>query len=91
MDRHAGSPWVYPSETLATSLDLRNFYARIFHPALVKANLNGLVWHTFRYMFASRLAMSEQTEAPSPPCSDTARMPWCGDTLTWLPRTYRPR
>ena len=27
--------WVYPSETLATPIDQRNFYARIFRPVLV--------------------------------------------------------
>ena len=35
MNRHIASPFVYPSETLASPLDQRNFYARIFRPAVV--------------------------------------------------------
>ena len=62
MNRNVGSPWVYPSDTLATPLDQRNFYARIFHPAVVKANLDGLGWHALRHTFASRLAMSGQPD-----------------------------
>ena len=56
------SPWVYPSDTLATPLDQRNFYARYFYPAVVALKLDGVGWHTLRHTFTSRLAMSGQTE-----------------------------
>jgi integrase len=63
MNRSIVSPFVYPSETLATPLDQRNFYARIFRPAVLAAKLeDGVGWHTLRHTFASRLAMSGQTE-----------------------------
>ena len=62
MNRNVASPYVYPSDTLATPLDQRNFYARTFHPAVVALKLDGVGWHTLRHTFASRLAMSGQTE-----------------------------
>ena len=64
MNRNVLSPFVYPSEKLVTPLDQRNFYARIFRPAVIAANLDGdrVNWHTLRHTFASRLAMSGQTE-----------------------------
>jgi integrase len=41
----------------------RNFYARIFRPAVNAAKLeDGVGWHALRHTFASRLAMSGQTE-----------------------------
>ena len=44
--------------------DQRNFYARVFRPAVIAAKLDGdgVGWHTLRHTFASRLAMSGQTE-----------------------------
>ena len=64
MNRNIVSPFVYPSETLATPLDQRNFYARTFRPAVLEAKLDGegVGWHTLRHTFASRLAMSGQAE-----------------------------
>jgi integrase len=56
------SKWVFPSENPATSLDQRNFYTRIFVPAVQALNLEGVTWHTLRHTFASRLAMSGQAE-----------------------------
>lgn len=56
------STWVFPSENPATHLDQRNFYTRIFVPAVQTLNLEGVTWHTLRHTFASRLAMSGQGE-----------------------------
>lgn len=58
------SPWVFPSKTSATPLDAKNFYNRVFLPALAakKANLPDLTWHHLRHTFASRLAMSGQSD-----------------------------
>jgi len=51
------------SRNPATALDKRNFYARIFRLAVLAAKLeDGVGWHTLRDTFASRLAMSGQTE-----------------------------
>ena len=39
-------------------MDSQNFYNRVFVPALEKAGIRGgLVWHSLRHTFASRLAM----------------------------------
>jgi integrase len=64
MNRNIVSPFVYPSETLATPMDQRNFYARVFRAAVIAYKLDGdgVGWHTLRHTFASRLAMSGQTE-----------------------------
>lgn len=56
------STWVFPSENPATRLDQRNFYTRIFVPAVQALKLEGVTWHTLRHTFASRLAMSGQAE-----------------------------
>ncbi|MEC4674007.1 MAG: tyrosine-type recombinase/integrase, partial [Nitrospirota bacterium] len=40
-----------------------NFYGRVFLPAVTKAQLKGVTWHTLRHTFASRLAMNNQTES----------------------------
>ena len=56
------SAWVFPSENPATRLDQRNFYSRIFVPAVQAVKLEGVTWHTLRHTFASRLAMSGQAE-----------------------------
>lgn len=57
------SVWVFPSENPETHVDHHNFYARVYQPALLTANLPGVTWHTLRHTFASRLAMNGQ--APS--------------------------
>ncbi|MDH4079780.1 MAG: tyrosine-type recombinase/integrase [Nitrospira sp.] len=56
------STWVFPSENPATQLDQRNFYTRVFVPAVQALKLEGVTWHTLRHTFASRLAMSGQGE-----------------------------
>ncbi len=56
------SVWVFPSHNPASPIDKRNFYHRIFVKAVRAAELEGVTWHTLRHTFASRLAMSGQTE-----------------------------
>jgi integrase len=56
------SVWVFPSENPETHLDPDNFYGRVYMTALEDAKLEGVTWHTLRHTFASRLAMSGQTE-----------------------------
>ncbi|MGC4096842.1 MAG: tyrosine-type recombinase/integrase [Nitrospira sp.] len=56
------STWVFPSENPSTSIDQRNFYSRVFVPAVKTLKLEGVTWHTLRHTFASRLAMSGQAE-----------------------------
>lgn len=56
------STWVFPSENPATRLDQRNFYTRVFVPAVRALKLDGVTWHILRHTFASRLAMSGQAE-----------------------------
>lgn len=64
MNRNEVSAFVYPSQTLVTPVDQRNFYSRVFRPAVIAAKLDGdgVDWHTLRHTFASRLAMSGQSE-----------------------------
>ena len=54
--------WVFPSDNPGTHFDQRNFYSRIFAPAVQEAKLEGVTWHTLRHTFASRLAMNGQGE-----------------------------
>ncbi len=62
------SKWVFPSQTKGTPVDPKNFYKRIFVPAVQKANLFDVNWHTMRHTFASRLAMSGATEQEIATC-----------------------
>ena len=52
------SVWVFPSETQETHLDPRNFYERVWIPAVQRAGIEWVTWHDLRHTFASRLAMA---------------------------------
>ena len=56
------SKWVFPSENPATAMDVRNFYNRVWLPALAEAGIEWTTWHDLRHTFASRLAMNGQNE-----------------------------
>ena len=56
------SPWVFPSENPATHMDARNFYARVWTPAVQRTGIEWCTWHDLRHTFASRLAMNGATE-----------------------------
>jgi integrase len=57
------SVWVFPSENAATPLDTHNFYTRVWIPAVKKAGIEWATWHDLRRTFASRLAMSGESES----------------------------
>ncbi|MCL4486328.1 MAG: site-specific integrase [Nitrospirae bacterium] len=53
------SPWVFPSPVDHTKpRDGNAFYKRVFIPAVEKAGLSGVVWHTLRHTFCSRLVQA---------------------------------
>lgn len=52
------SSWCFPSLNPMTHIDAQNFYKRIYLPALKKAGIEGVVWHTLRHTCASRLVMA---------------------------------
>lgn len=56
------SVWVFPSENPARPMDGRNFYGRVWMPAVEKATIEWATWHDLRHTFASRLAMQGATE-----------------------------
>ncbi|GJL57825.1 MAG: integrase [Nitrospirales bacterium] len=57
------SAWVFPSKRAKQHLDSYNFYGRVFLPAIEKAKLKNVTWHTLRHTFASRLAMNGQGDS----------------------------
>jgi hypothetical protein len=50
---------MFPRVNLNTPMDARNFYRRVFLPAVKKVSWKRISWHSFRHTFASRLAMNE--------------------------------
>ncbi len=53
------SPWVFPSPVdSGKPRDGNAFYKKIFVPAVEKAGLSGLVWHSLRHTFCSRLVQA---------------------------------
>jgi integrase len=49
------SQYVFPSSKPSSPLDGQNFYHRVFIPSLKRAKIQGIVWHSLRHTFASRL------------------------------------
>ena len=62
LDSWQGSVWVFPSDNPARPIDGRNFYGRIWMPAVEEAEIEWATWHDLRHCFASRLAMNGATE-----------------------------
>ncbi len=56
------SRWVFPSEG-AGPLDARNFYHRVWIPAVKRVGIEWARWHDLRHTFASRAAMKGQNES----------------------------
>lgn len=52
------SAWCFPSQNPATHIDPQNFYRRVYLPALERAGIKGVTWHTLRHTCASRLVMA---------------------------------
>ena len=53
------TPWVFPSPVNPTKpRDGNAFYKKVFIPAVEKAGLLGVVWHTLRHSFCSRLVQA---------------------------------
>lgn len=57
------SRWVFPSENPAAAMDARNFYHRVWIPAIKRAGIEWATWHDLRHTYASRLAMSGHNES----------------------------
>ncbi len=68
LDSWQRSVWVFPSDNPRTHMQPLNFYHRHYIPAVKKAGLGGVTWHTLRHTFASRLAMSGATEQDIAAC-----------------------
>ncbi len=55
------SKWVFPSADKGTHMHPTNFYHRVYAPAVKRAGLKKVNWHTLRHTFGSRLALSGAT------------------------------
>jgi integrase len=62
LDSWQRSVWAFPSENPARPIDGRNFYGRVWMPAVEAAKIEWATWHDLRHTFASRLAMNGATE-----------------------------
>ncbi len=59
LDSFLRSPWVFPGlKDPARPMDSRAFLRRSFEPALRKAGITGVCWHTLRHTAASRRVMA---------------------------------
>ncbi len=68
MAQQSRSVWVFESQSPDQHLDPDNFYHRVYGPALKRAKLSNVTWHTLRHTFASRLAMNGATESDIAAC-----------------------
>ena len=68
MDSWKRSVWVFPSKNPAQHLDSDNFYGRVYSPAVKRAKLEEVTWHTLRHTFGTRLGMSGATELDIAAC-----------------------
>lgn len=77
--------WIFSSENPATQLDARNFYNRVWGPAVPTV---GIEWATWHDLFANRLAMTRATTmAPLLRCCAIRPRPWSNGTHTSVRRT----
>jgi integrase len=53
------SPYLFPSPlTSGQPMQGRNFVVKVYEPALKRAKIEGVTWHTLRHTFASRAVMA---------------------------------
>ena len=50
--------WVFHGKQQRGPMDTHNFYNRVFLPAVSRAKLENVTWHTLRHTFASRAIMA---------------------------------
>jgi integrase len=62
-DSWQSSKWVFPSENQAAPIDVRNFYHRVWIPAVRRAGIEWATWHALRHTGASRLAEKGANES----------------------------